>query len=376
MTIKKTALLACLTLLYPQITLANFSIIDFGAIPNDDIDDSAAFNHALQTLSENETLYIPPGNYTLCDTVYIIEKKGISLLGTKTAKLSKCPGFDGEYLMYIKNSTGLSISGINFQGLVNGGDTPNWGKQGLYLASITNSIIINNTFVNFGDAALRVTTRANSDAIESSNITVVGNTFSNCAQVTTTQATKNSNVAGAHNITFKSNEFDNCTLKLSARKKTTGAVVSGNSFKGISGTALEASYYSNISISNNQFDNIQGFLINIYPNSRAQEQVKWSNILIDNNDFNSATLGIRLQSFSDSETPSEAIQNVTVSNNRFDKVTCEGTNNAHYKKLIRTYSKHPSLSFENVRISNNTMTPDQGCDYLKIDHRDKNVVIE
>lgn len=354
----------------------SYAITEFGAIPNDNIDDSAAFNYAFSSIEDGSVIFIPSGNYDVCNTIFLINKNNLSLIGSKDTTLSKCHNFSDEYLLYIKNGDELSISNINFHGLFNGGDTPNWGKQGLYLASTTNSIVTHNRFSNFGDAALRITTSPSKDAIESRNNVVLNNQFSSCAQVTTTQATSNSNVVSTHNIVIQSNKFDNCMLKLSARKATKGAIVIGNSFSNISGTAIEGSYYSDVVITDNQFNNILGFLINIYPNSRAQEQVTWNNIAITNNDFNHSTMGIRLQSFSATETPSQPIQNLMISNNSFDEITCEGTENTNYKKLIRTYSQNPTLSFENVFISNNTVTKSEGCDYLGIDVRDRNVAID
>ncbi|MGR5421543.1 glycosyl hydrolase family 28-related protein [Vibrio sp. PNB22_4_1] len=376
MYIKTLALLSMMSSVVHLTDDKSYTIKEFGAVPNDNNDDSLAFNHAFSSIEDGSVIFIPPGNYDICNTVYLIDKKNLSLVGSKGTTLKKCINFSDEYLFYIRNGDELLISNIYFHGLFNGGDTPNWGKQGLYLASTTNSIVTYNRFSNFGDAALRITTSPSKDAVESRNNIVLNNQFSNCAQVTTTQATSNSNVASTHNIVFQSNKFDNCTLKLSSRQATKGAMVIDNSFSNISGTAIEASYYSDIVIADNQFNDILGFLINVYPNSRAEGHVAWGNIAITNNDFNRSTLGIRLQSFSATETPTQPIQNLMISNNRFDEITCEGTDNTNYKKLIRTYSQNPTLSFENVFISNNSLISNEGCDYLGIDARDRNVVID
>ncbi len=356
----------------------SYSVKDFGAIPNDNIDDSYAFNLALSQLPNHANLAIPSGEYTICNTLFLTDKKNVSIFSSDGATLKKCPAFNSEYLLYIKNTDYLKVSNLHFVGLFNGGQTANWGKQGVYLASTKNSVIANNRFEKFGDAALRVTTRPTRNAIESRNALIINNHFSNCAQVTTTQAqaTNGFSVVSTHNITFASNQFENCMLKLSARKATKKAIVFNNHFKNSSGTALESSYYSDVTISHNQFDNNTGFAINVYPNSRAQHQVKWGNINITNNMFNNSDLGIRLQSFSSTEVAEHAIQNLSITQNIFHKMSCVGTENDKYKKLIRTYSQNATLSFENVLISENRFDIDQGCDFLNLDARDRNVLIE
>lgn len=356
----------------------SYSVTDFGAIPNDSIDDSSAFNHALSLLPDHANLTIPSGEYTICNTLFLTDKNNVSIFGSYGAILKKCPEFNSEYLLYIKNTDYLKVSNLHFVGLFNGGQTANWGKQGVYLASTKNSVIANNRFEQFGDAALRITTRPTRDAIESRDALIINNHFSNCAQVTTTQAqaTEGFSVPSTHNIIFASNQFDNCTLKLSARKATQKAVVFNNHFKNISSTALESSYYNDVTISHNQFDNNTGFAINVYPNSRAQHQVKWGDINITNNTFNNSDLGIRLQSFSSTEVAENPIQNLSITQNIFRKMSCVGTDNDKYKKLIRTYSQNATLSFENVLISENRFDIDQGCDFLSLDARDRNVLIE
>lgn len=356
----------------------SYSITDFGAIPNDNIDDSAAFNHALSQLPDHGNLAIPSGEYTICSTLYLTDKSHVSLFGSYGAILKKCPEFKGEYLFFIKNTDDLKISNLHFMGLFNGGETANWGKQGMYLASTTNSVIANNRFEHFGDAALRVTTRPIRDAIQSKDALILNNHFSNCAQVTTTQAqaTEGFSVPSTHNIIFASNLFDNCTLKLSARKETKTAVVLNNHFKNINSTALEVSYYGNVTISHNEFENNSGFAINLYPNNRAPSPVRWGDITITDNLFHHSDLGLRLQSISASEKVSDAVRNLTITKNIFRSMSCNGTDNDKYKKVIRTYSQHPSLSFDNVIISENKFDANQGCGFLSVDPKDTNVVVK
>lgn len=52
-------------------------ITHFGAIPNDEIDDSQSFQLALNSLSHGDVLVIPSGTYQICNSLYL--KIGITL---------------------------------------------------------------------------------------------------------------------------------------------------------------------------------------------------------------------------------------------------------------------------------------------------------
>ncbi|WP_201285910.1 hypothetical protein, partial [Klebsiella pneumoniae] len=90
---------------------------------------------------------------------------------------------------------------------------------------------------------------------------------------------------GTQDIIIDNNQFNACKLKLSARADTRGAKVINNQFENINGTSNEVSYYSDVYYSGNTFLNINGFAINIYPNSRTEQNVQWGNISIIGNTF-------------------------------------------------------------------------------------------
>ncbi|MBN3493810.1 right-handed parallel beta-helix repeat-containing protein [Vibrio neptunius] len=353
-----------------------FRLDQFGAISNDSKDDSQAIQTALSSLNPGDILVFPAGVYDVCQTLYLTNTEQISLIGSQGSVLRKCSDFVGEYLLYIKEAQGMFISGIHFLGLNNGDVNQVWGEQGVYLASTSESHLSNNTFENFGDAALRVTTGANPTDSPSQNAILFANTFRNCGQVTTTQATQGSNVPGTQNITFEYNLFQGCTLKLSSRKQVEDALVFHNTFRNISSTALEISYYTNVTVKDNKFDNISGFIMNVFPNTRAEQPVDWGNIDFQHNDIFDSTMGIRLQSFSANESPTRSVENISISHNRFSNITCEGTSENKYKKIIRTYSQNSGYSFKNVNIIGNQYDEGSECDFLSIDTVSGNIKVE
>lgn len=150
-----------------------YRLDQFGAIGNDSQDDSQAIQTALSSLNPGDILVIPDGTYDVCQTLYLTNTKQISLIGSQGAVLRKCADFIGEYLLYIKETQNIFISGLHFIGLNNGDIKQVWGEQGVYLASTSGSHLSNNTFENFGDAALRVTTRTESRGVSLARCDIV-----------------------------------------------------------------------------------------------------------------------------------------------------------------------------------------------------------
>lgn len=348
-----------------------YDVTYFGAIADDGKDDSLAFQSALAELNDDDTLIIPNGLYDICRTISLFSKRNISIIGSGKAELAKCDDFAGEYLLYIKYTTDLMISDVTFTGLNNGNSDQVWGEQGVYLASTKNSMIVNNEFYHFGDAALRVTTSPDEEkyAVGSEHIIVMKNKFQGCAQVTTTQATKNTFVGGSNNISIIENQFIECSLKLSSRTEVSKAKILDNDFNNISGSAVELSYYSDVIFENNNLSNIDGFLLNIYPNSRADRKIAWGGLRINHNRFNYSQKGIRLQSYSDWEQATRPVENISITNNEFQVITFEGVSNPQYQTAIRTLTKDVNWSFSNFSIKNNSYR--EGYTFLSID---KNVI--
>ncbi|MGF1842628.1 hypothetical protein L4C39_05465 [Vibrio clamense] len=348
-----------------------YDVTYFGAIADDGKDDSLAFQSALAELNDDDTLMIPNGLYDICRTISLFSKRNISIIGAGKAELAKCDDFVGEYLLYIKHTTDLMISDVVFTGLNNGNSNQVWGEQGLYLASTKNSMIVNNEFYHFGDAALRITTSPDEGkyAVGSEDIIVMKNKFQGCAQVTTTQATKNTFVGGSNDISIIENQFIECSLKLSSRTEVSNAKVINNDFNNITGSAVELSYYSDVLFENNNLSNIDGFLLNIYPNSRSDRKVSWGGLRINHNQFSYSQQGIRLQSYSDWEQATSPIENISITNNEFQVITFDGVSNPQYQTAIRTITKDERWSFSNVAIKNNSYRDEYTFLFI-----DKNVI--
>ncbi|EOX1764234.1 right-handed parallel beta-helix repeat-containing protein [Vibrio cholerae] len=353
-------------------------VTDFGAIANDSNDDSSAFQTALDKLNHNGVLFIPQGEYQICKTLYLRGKNNVEIVGMENNKLKKCNSFDGEYLLNITYTKNLTIRNIYFEGIHNGDKKPIWGEQGVYLGSTKGTVVTQNQFFHFGDAALRITTASDdfSTKLGSHSISVNNNKFEKCAQVTTTQAKTNSEMAGTNNILIENNQFISCKLKLSARAETRGATIKDNIFSNINGTASEISYYSDVIYINNYFSNINGFSINIYPNSRTTKKIQWGNISIINNVFKSNQQGIRLQSFSEHDKRNKPIKNIRIEKNKFSDIYFGDDIEKKYRTIIRTNTRDNQASFEDIRVVENQYQLTPLSDFLSIDNESKKVSIK
>nr|WP_212755020.1 glycosyl hydrolase family 28-related protein [Vibrio sp. B1-2] len=354
------------------------NVIEYGAIANDGQDDSSAFQNALNQLNDNNVLIIPSGEYQICKTLYLKEKNNIEIIGSIHSKLKKCSPFNGEYLLSIMYTQNIKLQGLSFEGLNNGDLEPIWGEQGVYLGSTKGTLVVQNQFTRFGDAALRMTTASQDYSIPpgSMSIRVSHNRFEHCAQVTTTQAAVGTERPGTQDIIIDNNQFNACKLKLSARADTKSAKVINNQFENINGTSNEVSYYSDVYYSGNTFHNINGFAINIYPNSRTEQNIQWGNISIIGNFFDTAQQGIRLQSFSKNNPTNQSIKNIQISNNTFERIYFGSEIEKKYKSIIRTNSQDDLVSFENVNITGNQYQLTPYSKFISIDDKSKLINIK
>lgn len=353
--------------------VVSHNVIEYGAIANDGEDDSSAFQNALNQLNDNNVLIIPSGEYQICKTLYLKEKNNIEIIGSIHSKLKKCSPFNGEYLLSIMYTQNIKLQGLSFEGLNNGDLKPIWGEQGVYLGSTKGTLVVQNQFTRFGDAALRMTTASQDHSMPpgSMAIKVSHNHFEDCAQVTTTQATVGTEMPGTQDIIIDNNKFNACKLKLSARADTKSAKVINNQFENINGTANEVSYYSDVYYSGNIFSNINGFAINIYPNSRTKKNVRWGNISIIGNAFDTIQQGIRLQSFSKNDPINQSIKNIQISHNTFENIYFGNEIEEQYKAIIRTNSQDNLVSFENVNIIGNQYHLTPYSKFISIDNKSK-----
>lgn len=354
------------------------SVVEFEATANDGLDDSTAFQNALDHLNNGGVLLIPSGEYQICKTLYLKEKSDIEIIGAINSKLKKCSQFSGEYLLSITYTQNLKLQGLSFEGLHDGDRAPVWGEQGVYLGSTKGTLVSQNHFIRFGDAALRITTASQDHSIPpgSQSIKVSHNRFEHCAQVTTTQAASGTEMAGTQDITVDNNQFNACKLKLSARDDTRGAKVISNRFENINGTSNEVSYYSDVYYSGNTFFNIKGFAINIYPNSRTSKNIHWGNISILGNNFDTIQQGIRLQSFSESNSSNLPIKNIQISDNIFSNIYFGSEIESQYKAIIRTNSQDSKVSFENINITGNQYQLTPNSQFISIDNKSSFIYTE
>ncbi len=158
---------------------------------------------------------------------------------------------------------------------------------------------------------------------------------------------------------------------MSARADTRGAKIINNQFENINGTSNEVSYYSDVYYSGNTFSNINGFAINIYPNSRTKKNVQWENISIIGNTFDFIQQGIRLQSFSTNDPINKSIKNIQISNNAFRNVYFGNKIEDQYKSIIRTNSQDNLVSFEYINITGNKYQLTPNSKFLSIDNKSK-----
>lgn len=181
---------------------------------------------------------------------------------------------------------------------------------------------------------------------------------------------------GTQDIVIDNNQFNACKLKLSARADTRGAKVINNQFENINGTSNEVSYYSDVYYSGNTFSNINGFAINIYPNSRTEQNVQWGNISIIGNTFDTIQQGIRLQSFSINDPNNKSIKNIQISDNKFENIYFGNKIESQYKAIIRTNSQDNLVSFEHVNITGNQYQLKPYSKFISIDHKSKFINIQ
>ena len=91
------------------------SPIDCGAIPNDNIDDSKAFQKCLnEAKKRNGTIIIPSGRYIIAEELIIEETTNLVIEG-RGATLIK-PERDGSNMFYGNYNRGITIRDLNFEG--------------------------------------------------------------------------------------------------------------------------------------------------------------------------------------------------------------------------------------------------------------------
>lgn len=349
-------------------------------IPNDGIDDGASIQKLIIDRSNDGggTITLQAGVYDICSLIYVREISNVTLRGEGRVVLKKCPSYSDEYLMYIYNSENFVIDSIEFYGLTTQQYEPGnhhyaWGEQGVLFAGTSNSSVLNSKFFNFGDAALRVTSSRSHPSklpINSKNFVADSNVFYNVTQVTTTHVWS-SDFGGTENVTFTRNLFKNIkgSLKLSSRKPVSKALIQNNMFVDMHGNAaIELNYYSKVHIKNNSFVNLNGYILNAYPNSltSVNEPIDWGDIRFIRNIISNSKGGLRFLSDIAGELigDDDNISGIIVAYNQFNNMDFSAKQPAH-SNIINLLSKGGKKTFVFVDIKENTYELQDGQHFVK-----------
>lgn len=367
-----------------KLVLMTTLFFSFGAfaipIPNDGIDDGASIQKLIIDRSNDGggTITLQAGVYDICSLIYVREISNVALRGEGRVVLKKCPSYSAEYLMYIYNSDNFVIDSIEFYGLTTQQYEPGnhhyaWGEQGVLFAGTSNSSVLNSKFFNFGDAALRITSSRSHPSqlpINSKNFVADSNVFYNVTQVTTPHVWS-SDFGGTENITFTRNLFKNIkgSLKLSSRKPVSNALVQNNIFSDMHGNAaIELNYYSKVDVKGNSFSNLNGLILNAYPNSltSVNEPIDWGDIHFIKNNVSNAKGGLRFLSDIEGELigSDTNISGVIVSSNHFLNMDFSAKKLAH-ANIINMLSKGGQKEFMYVDIQQNVYELQEGQRFFK-----------
>ena len=276
-------------------------VTQFGVLPNDGKDDSAALNQLFRRVNKNAVVVFPAGTYEFASTVSPDKLQNVVLQGERGTVWKKRRPFKGEYLFSSRFSKNVTIRGFAFQGLTTNRNAYAWGEQGLFIGTSDEVLIEGNAFRDFGDAAIRMTTsQAGQGGTGNSNMVVQNNTFDNVTQITTT-SNKNE-YGGTAGYLLQGNTFRNLkgSVKFATRAPGSGQVIMvGNRISGTpslsTSTGIEVVSYSNVFIENNTISDCGNFGINIYTNSAAGlKGFDWGNYRLLGNTITRCPRGIRI----------------------------------------------------------------------------------
>ncbi|OGV62781.1 MAG: hypothetical protein A3K19_07595 [Lentisphaerae bacterium RIFOXYB12_FULL_65_16] len=209
---------------------ADVAVAEFGAIPNDDVDDAAAINSAVAKAQPGDTVTIPDGTFLLADTVVL--KTGITLKGAGQGVA--CLVFSGDKphcLVRMQEAENVEVTGMTLdggnnpkaqQGIVgpkcnalrlhhltiqNFVDTGAFGPHAILCSGTSNSMISDNTILNMAPddewgAGIRMSESCSGNRIERNIIhnTGRGGIFTNNGA--TDMVISENIITGSHGITF------------------------------------------------------------------------------------------------------------------------------------------------------------------------------
>lgn len=322
------AALLCLTVPVHAVQ-TTYDITQFGAIPDDGLDDGPAVNAVFNAHPTDAVLYSPPGVY---DFHSGISKDGLSNVTIKSAPGSvwqKMPGFTSEYLIYTRFSSNFTIDGGYFKGLT-ASTGQFWGEQGVYCGSCNGFTVEGGTYENFGDAALRFPTSMADPVlgVNAFNITILANRFINIGQITMS-STENTH-GGANGVKILYNTFwkHKGGIKMASRTPGSGNIeIIGNQIYSqpdvANAAAIELESVSDVLVKYNLVYGATGYISNNYTSTVAGiNHFDWKNITFDSNLFKNPHLGIRFsnQAYKGDNLYSNTT-GINITNNIFTNVT-------------------------------------------------------
>lgn len=297
----------------------------FGLMPDDGMDDSAALQSALAQVGGNTILHFSKGIYDFKRPVRQDQLTNVRLEGEFGTEFQKSQDFQGEYLLITRSSHQLAFRNLVFRGGTKDRKRYQWGESGLYVGSSDGLLIENCRFYDFGDAAIRVTsTKAGWQGVASKNTIVRNNYFDNVTQITTTSNLNG--VGGTRGYLLENNEFYNLKGSVKFASRTAGAgdiIVRENRIYGVPDIAtsigIEIVSNVNVIVQHNQISNSGSFAMNIYSNpTRDSEGADWGNLLIQENSIHGCQRGIRIsaQPYSNGYVPH--VGDISILDNRFN----------------------------------------------------------
>jgi hypothetical protein len=142
------------------------TVTDFGAVPDDGLDDSQAFLDAIAACPDNHAVYVPDGTYTIEQQLAIDRDnfvlRGESVYGTKLwmPHYLKEIGAERTAFYYLSNSTqcGLENLSMIFRDQPKGGHWEFLGNDPIKYHGVTNSWI-RNIYIKNADHAIAISSR-------------------------------------------------------------------------------------------------------------------------------------------------------------------------------------------------------------------------
>ena len=222
-----------------------------------------------------------PGTYAINATVYSRGLRNVALVSDPDApaRLVKDPAWvygpnaTAEYLMDFGFCRNMSMSGFEITGSTADfpidGASPNWQDQGVQFSSCDTVTVTDNSFSNFGNAALRFMTLPGDPVkgVNSFNTTVSGNRFDNIYQIATTSVDLEH--GGTRGYRLASNIFTRLRGSVKFATRTAGASdvhIINNLIEGGSHFGIEVNGYESMEIRGNLLRDIKRTAITIYTN--------------------------------------------------------------------------------------------------------------